>query len=94
MKKVTVNVPNMNPGNAGQISEALNALSGVVAADAAVPEGRVFAYAGDKLSHQALLGALRGAGYQGTVEREEFFEDTNGANRAMTETEQEPPWRG
>ena len=86
MKKITVHIPNMNSGNAKQIGESIDALSGVVAADASVAEGRIFAYAGDKLPQQAIISAMQSAGYHGSIEKEEYFDDMSDARRAMNET--------
>ncbi len=84
MKKVTINVNGvLDKDAARQVSKSLNDLSGVVAADVSLPENRAFAYAGDKLSDQAIINAVQKAGFSGAIINEQYITDLDELNNSL-----------
>jgi len=69
MKKVTIQTQWTSQPACDRACQALNDLSGVVAAEA--HGQRLTAFAGDLLTRQTMLDALRKAGVEGTVVKEE-----------------------
>lgn len=74
MKKVTISINGAyNNESLAKVSRALNDLSGVVAADVSSAENLAFAYAGDKLSKTAIIGAVNKEGVSASVVNETYL---------------------
>lgn len=74
MKKVTISLDGVYMDErVKKVSRALNDLSGVVAADVSAAENTAFAYAGDKLSKNAIISAVNREGVNCTVTREDYL---------------------
>lgn len=73
MKKVTIQLNNTtNEEGSKKVGQALNDLSGVVAADVATVEQKAYVYAGDRLNGSTMIQAVQNAGYSGTIINEEY----------------------
>lgn len=74
MKKVSLQVNGIkNENNAAQVQNALNDLSGVVAAHISTTDNVAYAYAGDRLSKDVMINAVRNIGYESGVINEEYL---------------------
>lgn len=80
MKKITLSVT----GDGEKARSALDALSGVVAADTVGTTA--YAYAGDRLSDEALIVAVENAGCHGAIVNTEYLSDVNAVNESIKST--------
>ena len=78
MKKVILDIRGfIKDEDAKGISEALNSLSGVVAADVDIAQKQAYAYSGDRLTKETIKDAAIKAGYEVAAIKEEYLRDFN-----------------
>ncbi len=78
MKKTTLQLNGVQGAEeANKVGEALNNLSGVVAADIVIENQKAYAYSGDRLLKNVLTEAIGKTGYTAAVVQEEYLSDVS-----------------
>lgn len=74
MKKVTLSVTGMQSDECiAKLGHALNALSGIVAADVSLYDQQAVVHAGDQLENNVIVNAITQTGYDATILQEDYL---------------------